>query len=214
MVETGVVLCPASATGPALVSARAGFFMERDVPIMGPMSEIAEVIAIGDELTTGQRVDTNTAWISERLGELGLKVIYHSTVSDDLAAGREVFRRAIERADLVVASGGLGPTADDLTREMLAEAASVGLVHDEQVWQHIQSLFRSRGRQVPERNICQASFPTGARPIPNPQGTAPGSVRCMRCLACQRNCLKCGRRRWPMLWPNSFRAVTESYIVG
>ena len=75
----------------------------------------AEIISIGDELTTGQRLDTNSQWLSERLGELGVTVVFHTTVADDLAANVLVFRQACERVDLVVASGGLGPTADDLT---------------------------------------------------------------------------------------------------
>ena len=81
----------------------------------------AEVIAIGDELTSGQRLDTNSQWLSQRLTELGLCVVYHTTVADDLAANVAAFRVAIDRADLVVCTGGLGPTADDLTRPALAE---------------------------------------------------------------------------------------------
>ena len=83
----------------------------------------AEIISIGDELTSGQRLDTNSQWLSTRLGELGVKTIYHTTVADELAANVEVFRHAAERADLVVATGGLGPTADDLTRDAIAAAA-------------------------------------------------------------------------------------------
>ncbi len=77
----------------------------------------AEILAIGDEITGGQLLDTNSQWLSQRLGELGIRVLYHSTVGDELEPCREVFRRAIERADIVIATGGLGPTADDLTRE-------------------------------------------------------------------------------------------------
>src|SRR5687768_7524849 len=82
---------------------------------------ISEVISIGDELTSGQRLDTNSQWLSQRLGELGIRVMYHTTVGDDLSANVLVFRQAFERADIVVATGGLGPTADDLTREALAQ---------------------------------------------------------------------------------------------
>src|SRR6476620_1148057 len=90
----------------------------------------AEIIAIGDELTSGQRLDTNSQWLSERLGELGIPVAFHTTVGDDLANNVTVFRTAIDRADVVVATGGLGPTADDLTREAIAAAAGVELVED------------------------------------------------------------------------------------
>lgn len=135
---------------------------------------LAEVIAIGDELTSGQRLDTNSQWLSVRLGELGVEVRYHTTVADDLDANVAVFRAAIERADIVVASGGLGPTADDLTREALATATGRPLVVDPAALEHIVSLFARRRRPMPEANRVQALFPTGSRVIPNPVGTAPG----------------------------------------
>src|SRR2546423_2142721 len=94
---------------------------------------LAEVISIGDELTSGQTLDTTSQWLSQRLGELGVRVIYHTTVADDLDANVRVFRMASERADLVIASGGLGPTADDLTRDALAAAVGVELVQDDNV---------------------------------------------------------------------------------
>ncbi len=75
---------------------------------------LAEIISIGDEITSGQRLDTNSQWLSSRLGELGVRVLFHTTVADDLKANVQVFRAAIERADLIISSGGLGPTADDL----------------------------------------------------------------------------------------------------
>lgn len=134
----------------------------------------AEVVSIGDELTSGQRLDTNTQWLSERLGELGIRVVYHTTVADDLEANVRVFRQAAERADVVVATGGLGPTADDLTREALAEAAGVSLVLDEPMLAYIRNLFAKFGRDMPERNTVQAMYPEGSQPIANPSGTAPG----------------------------------------
>jgi nicotinamide-nucleotide amidase len=134
----------------------------------------AEVIAIGDELTSGQRLDTNSQWLSQRLGEFGVPVAYHTTVGDDLAANVAVFRNAIDRADLVIATGGLGPTADDLTREAIALAAGVNLVEDEAALAHIRALFARRRREMPERNRLQAQFPRGSRVVPNPEGTAPG----------------------------------------
>ncbi len=134
----------------------------------------AEVVSIGDELTSGQRLDTNTQWLSERLGELGVRVAYHTTVADDIEANVRVFRQAVQRVDVVVATGGLGPTADDLTREALAQAAGVGLVLDESILEHIRNLFALFGRDMPERNRVQAEFPEGSLPIANPSGTAPG----------------------------------------
>ncbi len=135
---------------------------------------LAEVISIGDELTSGQRLDTNSQWLSERLGVLGVRVVYHTTVADELEANVRVFRAAIERADIVVATGGLGPTADDLTREALAAAIGKELVLDPAALEHIERLFARRQRPMPERNRVQAMFPAGSRVIPNPEGTAPG----------------------------------------
>ena len=134
----------------------------------------AEIIAIGDELTSGQRLDTNTQWLSQRLAELGVPVAFHTTVGDDLETNVAAFRNAIDRADIVVATGGLGPTADDLTRDALAAAAGVDLVQDDAALAHIRGLFARRGRAMPERNALQAQFPRGSRPVPNPHGTAPG----------------------------------------
>jgi nicotinamide-nucleotide amidase len=135
---------------------------------------IAEVISIGDELTSGQRLDTNSQWISSRLGELGVRVLYHTTVADELSANVSVFRTALARADVVVASGGLGPTADDLTREVLAEVSGRELVLDEASLEHIRQLFARHKRDMPESNRVQAMFPAGSRIIPNANGTAPG----------------------------------------
>jgi nicotinamide-nucleotide amidase len=134
----------------------------------------AEVISIGDELTSGQRLDTNSQWLSTRLGEIGVRTLYHTTVADDLEANIRVFKTAIERADIVVATGGMGPTADDLTRDAIAAAAGKELRLDEVALAHIESLFARRGREMPERNRLQAMFPAGSRIIPNPAGTAPG----------------------------------------
>ncbi|MGL4513410.1 MAG: competence/damage-inducible protein A [Lacipirellulaceae bacterium] len=134
----------------------------------------AEVIAIGDELTTGQRLDTNTQWLSQRLGDLGVRVVRHTTVADDLDENVAAFRGASRRVDLVIATGGLGPTADDLTRDAIADAAGVPLRIDPAQLAHVEHLFRSRGRVMPPQNARQAEFPVGANPIPNPGGTAPG----------------------------------------
>ena len=134
----------------------------------------AEVIAIGDELASGQRLDTNSQWLSQRLGEIGIPVGFHSTVADDLASNIEVFRHAIARADVILCTGGLGPTADDLTREAVAAATGTELELDEPSLEHVRGIFARRGREMPERNRIQAMFPAGSRPIHNPEGTAPG----------------------------------------
>ncbi len=134
----------------------------------------AEILAIGDELTSGQRVDTNSAWLSQRLGDIGIKVAFHTTVSDDEDACSRVFAAALLRADIVIATGGLGPTADDLTRQCLAQATGTELVLDQRSLDHIRSMFATRGREMPEQNEIQAMFPGGSRVVRNPHGTAPG----------------------------------------
>ena len=134
----------------------------------------AEIIAIGDELTTGQRLDTNSRWLAAELTLLGVKVAFHTTAADTLDAGRDAFRTAVRRADLVVATGGLGPTADDLTREVLAAVAGVPLEESAEALAAVEARFARRGAVMPARNRLQALFPRGSRAIPNPDGTAPG----------------------------------------
>ena len=99
---------------------------------------------------------------------------WHTTIADDLDANLDAFRIACQRAELVLATGGLGPTLDDLTREVVAKVAGVELVFDQASFEHIEALFTRRKRQMPERNRVQAFFPAGAEIVPNPYGTAPG----------------------------------------
>jgi len=134
----------------------------------------AEIIAIGDELSSGVRLDTNSQWLSQRLEQAGVRVWYHTTVGDDMDAIVSVVRTALERTDVVVVSGGLGPTADDLTRQALATVADCPLVRNSDVLEHIRNLFARRGREMPQRNEVQAEFPAGSDVIVNPFGTAPG----------------------------------------
>jgi nicotinamide-nucleotide amidase len=134
----------------------------------------AEVLAIGDELVSGQRLDTNSQWLSARLAELGIATLKHTTVGDDLTTNVDAFRLAAQRSDIVVATGGLGPTLDDLTRQALAQAFDAPLELDVDSLRHIQQLFAQRTREMPERNRSQALFPRGSRIVPNPFGTAPG----------------------------------------
>ena len=133
-----------------------------------------EILSIGSEMTSGRNLDTNSQWLSLRLAEHGLSVGWHTTIADDLEANIEAFRVASQRAKIVLMSGGLGPTQDDLTREALARAAGVDLVFDEEQCRRIEAMFASRGRVMPERNRVQAMFPAGAEPIVNDRGTAPG----------------------------------------
>jgi nicotinamide-nucleotide amidase len=148
----------------------------------------AEIIAIGDELTTGQRPETNSRWLSERLVDMGVDVAFHTVVGDDLENCTAAIRTAIDRADVVVMTGGLGPTADDLTREAIAIAVGADLVQNREVLEHIRAMFARRGWEMSPRNILQANFPCGSQPVPNPYGTAPGIAMTVArecCLACR-----------------------------
>lgn len=139
-----------------------------------PISPIAEVISLGDELISGQRLDTNSQWLSQQLTDIGVRPRFHTTVGDDIDAMQEAIKIACKRANIVITTGGLGPTADDLTRQVIADHAGVPLVMDERMAQHIENLFNSRGRQMPEANRVQAMYPKGGHLIPNGTGTAPG----------------------------------------
>ncbi len=134
----------------------------------------AEILSIGSELTSGQNLDTNSQWLSQRLAEMGIAVGWHTTIADDLGINREAFRIASRRARLVLCTGGLGPTQDDLTRQVLAEVAGVALRLDEVSLAEIEAMFQRRNRTMPEKNRVQAYFPEGAEVLPNDRGTAPG----------------------------------------
>lgn len=134
----------------------------------------AEVIAIGDELTTGQRLDTNSQWISRELSVLGINTSFHTTITDALDDGLAAFRIAVERADVVIVTGGLGPTADDLTRDVLAIVANEPLELSAEALVAVETRFARRAIPMPESNRRQALFPRTSRIITNPDGTAPG----------------------------------------
>jgi nicotinamide-nucleotide amidase len=133
-----------------------------------------EIISIGSELTSGQNLDTNCQWLSRRLAEIGIPVGWHTTIADDLDDNIAAFRIAAQRARLVLATGGLGPTQDDLTREAIARFAGVELVFHPESFEQIKQMFARVRRTMPERNRVQAMIPAGAQPIPNARGTAPG----------------------------------------
>ena len=135
---------------------------------------VAEVISIGDELTSGQRLDTNSQWLSQQLADLGIVVQAHQTMGDYLDPMQAALQTAAARSDLILVTGGLGPTQDDLTRQALAAAFGESLEFDPPSWEAIQQLFARRNVSTPASNRTQAMFPRGARPIPNPHGTAPG----------------------------------------
>ena len=141
----------------------------------GPLED-AEVIAVGSELLGSSRLDTNSLFIADQLAGVGIELKGKSVVGDDRARVRDVFARSLERADLVITSGGLGPTDDDLTREGVSDALGLELVEDPAITERIRRRFERRGLAMPEVNRRQAMVPRGATWIPNPNGSAPGLV--------------------------------------
>jgi nicotinamide-nucleotide amidase len=134
----------------------------------------AEIIAVGSELLTPDRLDTNSLFLTRELNRLGIRVIHKAVVGDAREEMRSSFRHALDRADVVVSSGGLGPTDDDRTRETVAELLGRKLQRDDALLRHIQERFQRSGRVMAEINVRQAMVPEGATILPNPRGTAPG----------------------------------------
>jgi nicotinamide-nucleotide amidase len=134
----------------------------------------AEIIAVGSELLGASRIDTNSLFLSDRLGSLGIELRAKSVVGDDRRRLGEILRGALSRADLVILTGGLGPTDDDLTREVVAETLGLPLHEDPAIVLQIAERFAARGLRMPEVNRRQAMVPQGAVVLANPRGTAPG----------------------------------------
>lgn len=134
----------------------------------------AEILSIGTELLLGQILDTNAQYLAGRLAALGIDLLHISTVGDNLTRCRQALERALGRSDLVVCTGGLGPTEDDLTREAIAAALGEEPAVDAVLEQELRAWFGGRGQPMPERNRKQAWLIPSARAIPNPNGTAPG----------------------------------------
>jgi nicotinamide-nucleotide amidase len=136
----------------------------------------AEIVTIGTEILLGDLVDTNTAWLSERLATLGVGIYRHTTVGDNRARIAAALEEAAARADLVITTGGLGPTSDDLTNECLAAITGRKMVEYPEAREHVDAMFRKFGRKPTANNYKQALFPEGTRLIPNPLGTAMGAL--------------------------------------
>ncbi len=136
----------------------------------------AEIISIGTELLLGQIVDTNAAYIARQLASIGLDLYYKTTVGDNEARIAAILRQALTRSGVVIATGGLGPTVDDVTREAVAAATGRPLELREELIPEIEAIFRRRGTRMTENNLRQAHLPQGAIAIHNPVGTAPGFI--------------------------------------
>ena len=135
-----------------------------------------EIITIGSELLLGQILDTNTTYLAQELGKIGVTIRFRTAVGDELEEIVEVLKCAVERCDMVIATGGLGPTLDDITREAVARMAGVELEFRQDLMDQIEQIFRRAGYQMPDNNRRQAFVPTGSQAISNPVGTAPGFI--------------------------------------
>jgi nicotinamide-nucleotide amidase len=134
----------------------------------------AEIIAIGSELLAPDRSDTNSLWLTEKLNQIGIEVKLKTIVGDDDVRLEEAIKDAVRRSRVVITTGGLGPTEDDITRKVAARALGRRLLLDEEVLEWIRNRFQSFGRPMPERNSRQAMVVDGAEVLDNPNGTAPG----------------------------------------
>lgn len=136
----------------------------------------AEIVTTGTEILLGEIVDTNAAWLARRLRDLGINLFYKTTVGDNLERITAVLRQGLERSDLVLVTGGLGPTVDDVTRDAAALATDRELALNEECLDFIEAIFARWGRKVHDNNRRQAMLPASAVPIMNPVGTAPGFI--------------------------------------
>ena len=134
----------------------------------------AEILCVGTELLLGEVINTNAAYISRELARLGISVYHTAVVGDNPTRLSDAVKVALENADLLVLSGGLGPTYDDLTKETVADALGLPMIRDEKILREIEDFFASMGIKMPENNAKQADIPAGAEAIPNHTGTAPG----------------------------------------
>jgi nicotinamide-nucleotide amidase len=135
---------------------------------------IVEVVAVGTELLLGQIVNTNAAFIGQALADAGLDAHFQVTVGDNLDRVAAAVRQALERADAVVITGGIGPTQDDLTREAICAATARDMLFSDEYAAELRHRFAAAGRVMPENNLRQAEYPAGATLLPNPKGSAPG----------------------------------------
>jgi nicotinamide-nucleotide amidase len=142
----------------------------------GKNIESAEIVTVGTEMLLGDLVDTNTAWISQRLAELGVGIYRHTTIGDNFERIVAALRDAASRSDLVVTTGGLGPTSDDLTNACISTLTGREMVEYQEAREHVDTMFERFGRTPTSNNYKQALFPEGTELIPNPVGTAMGAL--------------------------------------
>jgi nicotinamide-nucleotide amidase len=167
----------------------------------------AAFLAIGDEIVGGLTTDTNSGWLAGELRAVGVEPAAGFSVPDDEDAILRAFRQALDETDVVVSTGGLGPTADDLTMACIARLVGREMVLDEPSLALVEERFRARGLEMPPNNRKQAYFPAGATIVPNPTGTAPGAI-----VAVEHG----GRPRWIVALPGvpreTYRMVAETVV--
>jgi nicotinamide-nucleotide amidase len=160
------------------------------------------IISTGDELTSGRIADTNAQWLADRCATLGLEVVAVLGVGDDRGRIEWAWEQALAQADLVISTGGLGPTSDDLTTETVAGVLGQPLRFDPEVADRIRAMFRAMGRDMPENNLRQAQFPEAAVVVPNPLGTAPGY---------RASCVRGGKERQLVVLPGVPREMYRMF---
>ncbi len=136
----------------------------------------AEIIATGTEILLGQTLNTSAHYITGKLSELGIEVDYHTTVGDNKERLKYIISQGLQRSNLLVITGGTGPTKDDLSKELVAEILGLEMVLDQNSLDRIEEFFTQRGTKMPQKEIKQAYFPQGAVILPNHNGTAPGAI--------------------------------------
>jgi nicotinamide-nucleotide amidase len=163
----------------------------------------AEIIAVGTELLLGQIVNTNAQYISQRLPEVGVNVYYHNVVGDNPERLKKCLSIAMERSDVIILTGGLGPTKDDLTKETIAGILDKKLVLHDESYETIKAFFKKYNRRMTDNNIKQAYLPEGCIIVKNKNGTAPGCI------------VECGAKTVIMLPgpPSEMRPMFEETVL-
>ena len=168
------------------------------------------ILAVGTELLFGQTVNTNATFLSDKLNYMGFDVMYHCVVGDNPARLKAKLEEAFSDTDLVIMTGGLGPTQDDLTKEMVAEYMGRGMYLDANVMDQLNEFFEKLGRKMTENNVKQAYLPEGCTPFYNASGTAPGFA--LRADGKTAICLPGPPRELKWLWDNGVREYLEQFM--
>ncbi len=165
---------------------------------------VAELIAIGSELLGPSKIDTNSLYITEKLNSIGIEVGFKTVVGDERQHLEDAFKTAISRADIVISTGGLGPTEDDFTKEVVGKLCNLELKLDKSILENLKERFKKRGVNFPENSIKMAYIPEGGKPIPNGPGAAPGVF------------LECNKKTIVLLpgVPREMRYMIDNFVIN